>query len=44
MMAHIESTSEPSSSEDDASSSFQLQTGRKSTGQVPGPKAAAIFS
>ncbi len=44
MMAHIKSTSEPSSSEDDASSSFQLQTGRKHAGQVPGPEAAAYLS
>ena len=30
---HIESTSESSSSEDKASSSFQMQTARKLTGQ-----------
>jgi hypothetical protein len=39
MVSHIESTSESSSSEDEASSSFQMQTGRKRAGQVPGPKA-----
>ena len=40
-MAHIESSSELSSSDDEASSDLQLQTGSKRAGQVPGPKAAA---
>ena len=39
-MAHIESSSELSSSDDEASSDVQLQTGSKRAGQVPGPKAA----
>ena len=40
-MAHIESSFELSSSDDEASSDVQLQTGSKRAGQVPGPKAAA---
>ncbi len=42
MMAHIESTSEPSSSEDDASSSFQLQMDRKHAGQVPDSSTSSV--
>ena len=43
-MAHIESASdcsESNSSEEEASSTFQKQSGRKRAGQVPGPKIAA---
>ncbi len=40
-MAHIESTSESSLSEDEVASGFRLQTGTKCAGQVPGPKTAA---
>ena len=40
-MAHIGSSSESSSPDDEASSYAQQQTGSKRAGQVPGPKAAA---